>query len=250
MKMNAVKTANRTLDIFEAFARVKEPLSLTELARQIGSPISSCHGLIRTLKSRGYVYLLQHRRQYYPTRRVFDIGAEIAANDPIIEKMVPLLESLRARTGETIIVGKRQDDEILYLHVLEGQQTIRYAANPGDRKPLHSSALGKAFLGEEEDASLATFLKGRRLKRVTPRTITSSVKLLADIRRSRARGYYVTSGENVPDVWAVARTFAVEGERLGVCVAGPAQRVEPRVAAIGRALEAVADSISRLTVSG
>ena len=125
MKTNTVKTAARTLDIFEAFASAKEPLSLTELARHLQSPISSCHGLIRTLTARGYLYFLEHRRRYYPTRRLLDLGNVIAAHDPLIERLLGQLEDLRTRTGETIIVGKRQDDAILYLLVLEGHSLCR-----------------------------------------------------------------------------------------------------------------------------
>jgi len=236
MATDTVKTAERTLDLLEAFARIKEPLSLSELARQLGCPVSSCHGLIRTMKGRGYLYLLQHRRRYYPTRRLLEIGAEIAAHDPLVERLVPTLEALRARTEETVIVGHRQDDEIVYLHVLEGPQHIRYAASPGDRKPLHSSALGKAFLGVLDDPALAALLEGLPLRRITPATITQPDELMADVQRSRRRGYFVTRGENVPDVSAVARTVVVESETLGVCVAGPTHRMKPRVAELGEVL--------------
>ena len=234
--MDAVKIADRTLDLLEVFARVQEPLSLSELARQLDCPVSSCHGLVRTMRGRGYLYLLQHRRRYYPTRRLLKIGADIAAHDPLVERLIPALEALRQRTQETVIVGHRQDDRIVYLHVLEGPQTIRYAASPGDRKPLHSSALGKAFLGVLDDVTLAPFLEQRHLEQVTPNTITLADEVIADIRRSRRRGYFVTRGENVPDVTAVARTLEIDSETLGICVAGPTHRMRPKIAVVGQAL--------------
>jgi hypothetical protein len=52
----------------------------------------------------------------------------------------------------------------------------------------------------------------------------------------------VTRGENVPDVSAVARTMVVEAETIGVCVAGPSQRMRPKIAAIGQALAQAAAS--------
>ena len=57
-----MKTADRTLDVFEAFAEAKRPLSLSEIARMIDSPVSSCHGL-RTLQKSGYMYALDVRRR-------------------------------------------------------------------------------------------------------------------------------------------------------------------------------------------
>jgi DNA-binding IclR family transcriptional regulator len=79
----------------------------------------------------------------------------------------------------------------------DGRSYEGLLASPGDRKPLHSSALGKAFLGS---------------------------------------GYFVTRGENVPDATAVARTMFVEAEPVGICVAGPTHRMEPKITAIGAAL--------------
>lgn len=246
MKNESVKTALRTLSVFEAFAERKAPLSLTDLARHVESPVSSCHGLLRTLKATGYVYLLNDRRRYYPTRRLFNLARQISAHDQIVEKLVPLMETLRERTEETIILAIRQDDEILYLHILEGPQTIRYAAYPGDRKPLHSSALGKAFLGEQSDQALAEFLEGRELAKITEATITSPDRLIADIQRARRRGYFMTRNENGPEIGGIARVFRVDLEPVGLCVAGPSRRIAASADAIGGALAEIVAAAAAL----
>ncbi len=43
-----VKTAGRTLSLFEAFYHRKTPMTLTQLASALNTPISSCHGLVRS----------------------------------------------------------------------------------------------------------------------------------------------------------------------------------------------------------
>jgi DNA-binding IclR family transcriptional regulator len=174
-----MKTADRTLDIFEAFAEAKKPLSLSEIARMIDSPVSSCHGLLRALQKSGYVYALDVRRRYYPTRRLFEVGGAIATHDPIVERLAPVLEKLREETGETILLGQRQDKHVIYLQVLESTQMIRYAAPVGAIKPLPSTAIGKAFLGEMTDEELAQFLPALDHPQVTPATITDAEQLLA-----------------------------------------------------------------------
>lgn len=231
-----MKTADRTLDIFEAFAEAKKPLSLSEIARMIDSPISSCHGLLRTLQKSGYMYALGVRRSYYPTRRLFEVGSAIARHDPIVERLASVLEKLREETGETVLLGQRQHNQIIYLQVLESPQMIRYAAAVGAIKPLPSTAIGKAFLGEMTDEELARFLPELDHPQVTDSTITNPEHLLADIQRSRKRGYFVTRGENIPDVMAIARTCLMDGELLAIAVAGPMHRLEPKVGSIGEAL--------------
>ena len=83
------------------------------------------------------------------------------------------MTSLRDETKETVILGKRNEERVIYLVVIESEQTIRYSARPGDFKPLHGSASGKvllAALGEEERHAL---LKRLQLAPITPRTIAS-----------------------------------------------------------------------------
>ena len=48
-----MKTAGRTLDLFEVFAREGEPLSLSRLARAISAPMPSRSGAVRILEARG-----------------------------------------------------------------------------------------------------------------------------------------------------------------------------------------------------
>ena len=146
----AVTAVERTLDILELFQRSKTPLSLTRIAQALDLPKSSAHAIVNTLIARGYLYSLQRPRALYPTRRLHDIALEIAHGDPFVAHAAPVLERLRDACGETVILGRRQGDSVIYLHVLEGPQAIRYSAKAGEFKPLYSSAIGKAMLGSLE----------------------------------------------------------------------------------------------------
>jgi len=245
--MDAVKTAKRTLEIFEAFATAQEPLTLSELARRIGSPVSSCHGVIRTLKAQGYVYLLDKRR-YYPTRKLLDLGGRISPHDPVMERLLPYLEALRKRTGETVLIGKREGDETLYVVTIESAQTIRYSLHAGTRRPLHASAVGKALLGVLPDERLVEELRRLKLRRFTAATLEAE-GLLADLRRSRRRGYFVTRGEYDTAGMGVARAFAVQDEAFAVGIAGPLERVKGKLEAVGRAVSETAAAMERAAAS-
>lgn len=221
-----VKTAGRTLDLFEAFARETKPLSLSQLARAIGAPVSSCFGIVRTLEARGYLYEVKARGGFYPTKLLFEHARVIAGHDPLAERFVPLLEKLREQTGETVLVSKRLDCQAVYLEVLESPHSIRYSPKVGAFRPLHASASGKALLGSLAPALRNELLAGMKLPRVTSRTITSRVALEADLEEGRARGWYVTRGETVADLMAVAVPVVVHGEIYSVALAGPMNRMD------------------------
>ena len=221
----SVKTAARTLHLFETFAEHQAPLALTDLAKRIDAPISSCHALVRTLQNLGYVYVLEEKKRVYPTKRLLQVAQSIASHDPLLESVSPVLEDLRDELGETVILGKRQDHSVVYLDIIEGTHTVRYAANPGDAKPLHSSAIGKAMLGEESGKSLKSLLEQLPMPSITASTITDRDQLLDDILNGQRRGYFVTRGENVGDVMALAIARTVFGETLGLAIAGPMERM-------------------------
>lgn len=227
----SVKSADRTLQILEAFAQACEPLPLSELARRVAIPVSACHGLVRTLTARGYLYELGPRRGYYPTLRWLENARLIAAHDPIAERVTPVLERLAEETGETVLLGRRLGESVLYLVVVESASSIRYSARVGDLKPLHSSAAGKTLLGSMPKAQREELLAGARLARFTPHTITSRAALERELAAGAKRGWYATRGENVADVHAVAAPVELAGTTHAVVVAGPGPRMDAAVEA-------------------
>lgn len=227
--MPSVPSAERTLNLFEAFEASGKPLVLSELAQRIDVPVSSCHGLVQTLVQRGYLYAVSRRKDFYPTRRLFDLAQAIVHNDPFVERIEPRLHALRDETCETVILGKRQADAVLYLDVVEGPHTVRYTAKPGEYKPLHSSSIGKVMLGTLPDDALAGWLASHSLPAITGRTLVDASRLRRDLEQSRRRGWFMTRGENVDDVTALAVALAIRDETFGLAVAGPSHRMEKRV---------------------
>jgi DNA-binding IclR family transcriptional regulator len=223
------KTTRRTLEILEAFHRHKAPMSLTELARVLKAPVSSCHGIVRTLISRGYLYHVDADRTLYPTRRLLGIAEAIAANDPALRELAASLADLRDASGETLILGKRQDNAVLYLDVIESRQTIRYSAQAGDTKPLHSSSIGRALLADMAPEAFDAWLAKAPLERRTPLTVTSPRRLRHEIEAARDAGYHTSSGETTEGVMAVAVAIRLGGLPMGVAIAGPQFRIEPQL---------------------
>lgn len=233
----------RSLEVLDTFRVARRPLSLTEISRLAALPVSTCHGVVRALEHHGFLYFLSPR-EAYPTRRLWDMASVIEANDPVAQRLAPALQALRDRTGETVILGTRQHGRVLYLLVVESTQSIRYSSRAGDHKPLHSSSIGKCMLGALSDAELDAWLAANPLDAITDRTVTDAAALRRELVASRERGYYVTRGENVADVMAVAAPLRLGSLTLGVAVAGPLHRMEPAEAHIVAALRACVQDIA------
>jgi DNA-binding IclR family transcriptional regulator len=232
-----LKSADRTLDLFEAFARAQKPLTLSELAREIEVAPSSCFALVKTLRDRGYLYGVGERRTLYPTRRMLDHATSIATCEPHVSRILPIMAALRDETGETVILGRREKNAVVYLHICESRQTVRYSAQVGDLKPLHSSAIGKVVLASMPKDERLKLIQALAKPRVTPNTLYAAADLAADIAAGELRGYQRTRGENVADVMAVAMPIVIGGDLFGLCVAGPMHRMSTMHARHAKALK-------------
>ena len=229
-------SSTRAIRLFEAFAAVRAPQSLSEISALLDTPLSTCHGLVRALQNGGYLYANAASRRHYPTRRLLKIAETIAASDPVVTYFDRHIDELRNLTAETVILGALQKDAVVYLSVVESPNSIRYSAQPGDIKPLHSSALGKLMLGEAPPRQREELISSLPLDAITENTLTKVDKLRDDLEEARGRGLYITRGENVSDVMAIAAPVRIAGETYGVVVAGPITRMESKRAEIAQAL--------------
>ncbi|RDK07168.1 IclR family transcriptional regulator [Cupriavidus lacunae] len=240
----SVKTALRVIEIMEIYAREGRSLTLTELAKLLGAPMSSCLGLIRTLASLGYLYETGRRQGYYPTRRLLDIAQRIARNDPLLERVQPVLESLRDTTGETVVFGKLQDDgRVLYLEARESANPVRYIAAPGELRDAHVNSIGRAILATLTASARGELLSGLSFAARTPRTIGSAQALEAAMQGWQKQGWYPNFGESFPDLGAIAIPVTIGGATYGLSVAGPLHRVEVNAQVIVAALNAAGASL-------
>jgi IclR family transcriptional regulator, acetate operon repressor len=221
----SVKAAARTLEVLEAFAAERRTLSLSQLAKLLNMPVSSCHQLVGTLEARGYLYTVGRRKEIYPTGKILGIARAIVAHDPWIGRATPLLQRLRNRTRETVLLGKRQDRHVIYLAVEEGTEAIRFTASVGDRKPLHMSSLGRALLASLDGPARDDLIRELDNRYRTTPLAFDVAEVARELEIGSERGWQIQQGGREFDVMALAVSFEVGGEMFAVGIAGPLQRI-------------------------
>ncbi len=228
-----VKSALRVLAIFELFAATAKPATLTELAERLELPKSSCFALMETLRREGYVYSLGKRSGYYPTSRMRVLGDGILRGDPVLILAQPHLQALRDATGETVMFGKLDGTEVIYLDVKEAEHAVRFAAHTGQRKMIHNSASGRAVLSLMPPDDRREFVARLNRPMISPRTLVSVEDLDQAVEQGIARGWHVAIGENRPEITSIAAALRMDGEGYFFCVGGPTQRLAGKEDEIG-----------------
>lgn len=221
------KIVNRTLDLFEAFAEARRPLSLTDLTRRLAAPLSSCHDLVRALEERGYLYEVRARGGFYPTARLYDIARVIADHDPVVLRAKPVLDRLAATLNASASLAKAKGMQVTYLAVSLPADPLRFTVSVGSNaRNLYATSVGKAVLASLAQAERAAFVAKLDLSPLTRATITSRAKLLADLREGEARGWFVNREESVEDALTLSARFGWRGSIYVITVAGTLKRME------------------------
>lgn len=238
------KIVKRTLDFFEMFAEYGRPLSLTEIAKILKLPVSSCHDVLQSLQERGYVYEIAPRGGYYPSLKLQDLGNRITANDPVIARADIALREIRDQLDESVLLARIDGLSATYLLVLEPSYPLRFLRRVGDRLGnLYATSVGKALLGNLDERTRRKVVADLELIKLTERTHTSKEALLTEIEESRSRGWYINREESEPTLITLSTTFRWNRSVFVATVAGPAFRLEPQidqaVAALARVCEAL-----------
>ena len=144
--------------------------------------------------------------------KIFAMGRWSRARDAIARDAAPVLERLAHATGRTTVLGGLQ--AVCLVRILPPSGMEPYDS-VGMRGAAHASASGKVLLAEQPEEEVRAMYRDHPLNRITARTITSLPKLLADLRRVRARGYAEEDGEIATFQHAVAVPVPLAEDRAG-----------------------------------
>jgi DNA-binding IclR family transcriptional regulator len=241
-----LQTLRKGLEVLEAFERGTPELTLTELSARLRESQSVVFRLLKTLEERGYVQRDPVSKRYSLGLRIWELGCQSVRRTGLTEVARPVLKWLTEVTGETSYLAVVQGTDIIYIDIVEGLEPLRVYAEPGFRVPLYLTASGKAILAfRGPDLFRHVVMTG--LKRLTPATITSVVRLRARLEEIRRTGLSFNLGERRPDISAVAAPIF---DRLDACIAaigvsGPSVRfTDDRVSKLTESVRKAAQEIS------
>ncbi|QPC42934.1 IclR family transcriptional regulator [Kaustia mangrovi] len=188
----------RALKVLSFVGEQGHDISLTEVATALDIPKTTAFRYLQTLAASDFLdYDLDHDR-YRVGMRFRNLARTDRSMQRLRESALPFMKGLSARFNETINLAILSDHRIVYIDIVESRRTLRMEARIGSRHPLHSTALGKAFLAfmapQAREAELAGALQER-----TYRTITEADRLRLELETVRRDGHALDIGENEED---------------------------------------------------
>lgn len=219
-----VRQAANVVELLEFFARHGEPATLAEIADALEWPRSSTFNLVGTLVEKGYFYEPRQRGGYFPSPRWHSVIQAIDDRDPLPSALLDLVDEISRRVGETTALGCASGLSVVFLHVRESRQPIRYFAEVGTRVPIHASSAGRAILGQMKPREREQIYRKLVFEKYSDTTPMGIEQIESELRAFSERGYHHSNSEYIADLAGVSFPIALDLRRLSIVSAGPVSR--------------------------
>ncbi|PTB20840.1 IclR family transcriptional regulator [Trinickia symbiotica] len=248
------QTLLRGLAILEAAAANAH--DMRAFAAVLGTTRSTTHRLVNSLVQARY--LRQTPNGYLLGPKLIELGTIALEQMPLTKVARPHLERLAQATLDTIHLGVRDGDDVLYIDKIPGQRGLEMRSRVGHRMPLASTGIGKAMMIDLKPEEWETLFDASRraLAAVTfkPDTRPDKPVFLHRMVRYAAGGFTFDLEENEASIRCVA---APVRDASGAIVAAvsvastipymPLERMEELVPVVQREARGISEELGWAT---
>lgn len=231
------------MKLLDVLSYYHDPVGLKQLALETGLHPSTAHRILAAMSASGFAERADPGT-YRLGIRLLELGNLVKSRINIRDSAMPQMQALHEKIGESVNLGVRQGDEIVYVErTSSGRSSVRVVHLVGARAPLHVTAAGKLYLAEYTKDDLREYARRTGLPGLTPTSITTLASLEKEIERVRRHGVAYDNEEIEQGLRCVAAPVRDDAGELvaGLSVSAPAERYNQEWAAM---LRATADAVS------
>lgn len=222
----SIRAVDRALDILLCFSRKTPELTMTQIADLVGMNKSTVHRLLATLEKKRFVDRDPHTGIYQPGIRLLQVAYLSLEHSDLRRIAAPFLHSLSDQSLETVDLAIIDDNEVVYLDVVESPQRVKLAAAIGQRLPAFCTASGKAILAYLPEDAVMRILSAGMLA-YTERTLVTPDALFKNLRLIHEQKVAFSEQEYEEGINAIGAPILDQNNFpiASVAVAGPAYRL-------------------------
>ena len=209
-----VQSLERGLAVIRAFDAEHPALTLSDVARATGLTRAAARRFLLTLSDLGYV--TTDGRLFALTARVLELGYAYLSSLSLPEVAEPHLERLVAEVHESSSVSVLDGEDIVYVARVPTSRIMTVSINVGTRFPAYATSMGRVLLAERPD--LDGYLERVELRALSPRTVTSTDALRAELAKVRRQGWALVDQELEEGLRAVAAPIRDRAGRVVAAV--------------------------------
>lgn len=233
----------RALQLLAAFTPDRPALTLSELSRHSGLPVSTAHRLAADLVAWGALER-DVAGCYHIGLRLWEIGSLAPRGLGLREAALPYLEDLSQVTRENVQLAVREGTEVVFVERIAGSGAVPVLTRVGGRFALTATGVGLVLLAYAPVEVQEQVLAGP-VTRYTPRTMTAPQQIRAALADTRARGYAISDRQVTMDAVSVAAPIHDAQGEVVAAVSLVVHHGGPSLHALATLLRTSARAISR-----
>ncbi len=206
-------------------------LSLQEITVRTGYVKSTIHRILHSLKKHGYVEQESTGAPYRLGMQFLTLTRGLNDGISFLQMARPYLRELGGMFNESAYLAVLHANRGIFVDVHESSRDFRLVGPLGAEVHYHATAAGKvmaAFLTSDRQASL---LDGRKLERLTEKTLTKRAQLEEELAKVKRLGYATNDEETIVGaIFLAAPVFDVKQLVCGsISVGVPKARFTPQL---------------------
>jgi IclR family transcriptional regulator, KDG regulon repressor len=243
-----IKSAERTLALFELFSREQRPFTVGHIADSLKMPQPSVSMLLRNLRNLGYLEYDIRARTFTPSIRVALLGSWIDRRFSFVGSMSERVDRLFETLGMSCFIGIQNGAAAQYVLGRSTDEPDGLNVSSGQFRSLTCSAMGRALLSLLPDGEVLSWARRCNAEADDARYKVRESDFLALIQQVRGQGYGQTAGDVTPGLGAIAVAFASPMGRmpLAVGVGGSIGKMAAKRMEIVDALNVFVEGFERL----
>ena len=178
-------------------------VTLTDVSRATGYPLSTAHRLAGTLVREGFAEIDEPSKRYRLGLAVFALAQRVSSGRGYDAVAVPVLRRLAAETKESALMSVLDGENQLYVAHVQGPLQVNVIGEPGTRGPLYCTSMGKVLIAFAPEPERERLVETLELAPLGPNTITDREAFAEEIASVRARGYALADQEHEEGIRAV-----------------------------------------------
>src|SRR5258707_10311229 len=191
-----VESLDRGLRLLQMFGTISGPATLSDLARAADLPRATARRILFTLERGGFVST--DGKLFTLTPHVLTLAASYLRSSQVVTVLQPVLDRIATSAQEISSLAVLDGEEVVFIARGSPARVFSAGLDIGYRLPAFCTSVGRAMLGQFDDAELAQRLAAMRREAVTPYTVTDPGKLLAAIGADRKKDYSLVDREAEP----------------------------------------------------
>ena len=134
------------LEILELLAAKKSPLSMAEIAIELGRSKNEIFRMLSVLEQKNYLQKLDGGEKYTVTNHLFDLGMNIPPTSTLIEFIYPIMHEIAAESLQTCHISVRSQDHLVIIARVDSPGPIALSTKVGFAIKLIEATSGKLLL--------------------------------------------------------------------------------------------------------